>query len=575
MKNRKINWIIAFGILMISACHTNEEEVTFVENNDPPKVTVSTVQTARIINENGTSLTNYDATYNAQQQNDLSQAFLIFDGKRVKKYGEKMTITTSKGKVSDFVVSGLENDINYTVLTVFEQRNQEAFDHLEKKVFPISKNINLQTQTTTYTLNGNSYAGKVNLTYFSPDVGNTFHLTAIPTNRVGKELNGERNYLDIYEAFYLDLIADNGQNLEAELNITNHWLNEKDNKLWFFDVENAVWKIIETTNRNQIHSFTHKKKGFYCIARSIPGLYVSGYLDLSSKPVSNLRINLKFGNSSQSVFTSALGKWTAFLPSESDINAEIVAECGTLTSFNIKTKNTPIANLKTSLESSRRLFANIVGQVKDCNGELNTDYILKNHTNNTTYYFTKGSTTDILIPVCGLTEVALSTSSINGREEGNIVLWPVNDIIETGTWFACDMAKKPYFNLIIDGVNKMYWQSKTQKNIDGRWVIALTNGQLESVLTITVPDDGVGNKSDNRLNILLREKSFEGNSYEIYCPTSTQGCGFDHFEITHFDYKDDKWIRGYFKGRFWVKTLTSLTAGYKNVEGEFQVKKEF
>lgn len=573
MKYIKINWLAVLGILLISSCHTNEEEIISTEYNDPPRVTISTTQTARVINENGEALINFDATYNQQQQNDLKQAFVLFDGKLVNKYGEKLTINHASGATSTYSISGVENDINYSVLTVFENRNKVEFAHDTKMNIAINEKTTLTTQPNTHSLNGNSYNSKVNITHFSPDLNNDVHITAIPANRMGKDINGEHKYLEMYDVFFLDVTSENGQPLETKLAIKSDYLQENGIKIWAFDYDKAIWLPVKTEDNNQ--SFTYQKSGYYCMAKSKPGIYASGQLVLENTPISNIRINLYDGQSRQSVFTSTQGKWFAFLPADADISAEVKAACGPIETFNIKTQNAPIENLTTSMDNSSHLFTRIVGQVKDCNGDLNMDYILKNHTDQTTYYFAKGSSTDILLPVCESGEVSLSTSTIDGNEEGNMVTWRVEDVIQTGTWFACDRAKNPYFNLIIDGTNKMYWQTKTQQNSDGRWSIDLQDEQSNIVLTIFVPDDGVGKKADNRLNILLREKSFEGQGYEIFCPTSTQGCGFEHFEITHFDFQNDDLIRGYFKGRFWVKTLSPLTAGYKNVEGEFQIKKEF
>jgi hypothetical protein len=186
MKYIKINWLAVLGILLISSCHTNEEEIIRIEHNDPPRVTISTTQTVRVINENGEALINFDATYNQQQQNDLAQSFVVFDGKLVNKYGEKLTINTASGVSSTYSISGVENDINYSVLTVFENRNKVEFAHDTKMNIAINEKTTLTTQPNTYTLNGNSYNAKVNITHFSPDLNNDVHITAIPANRVGK-----------------------------------------------------------------------------------------------------------------------------------------------------------------------------------------------------------------------------------------------------------------------------------------------------------------------------------------------------------------------------------------------------
>ncbi len=117
-----------------------------------------------------------------------------------------------------------------------------------------------------------------------------------------------------------------------------------------------------------------------------------------------------------------------------------------------------------------------------------------------------------------------------------------------------------------------------QSDKKSQWAIGVRmtdSGKTQADLTLFAPGDGVGDKPDPLLNILLQSDTFNGKAFEIYCPTSTDGCGFERFSFTHFDYKGDKFIRGYFKGKFWTKSYGPLKASYKQMEGEFQVKKEF
>ncbi|HMU05678.1 MAG TPA: hypothetical protein PJ990_18725, partial [Saprospiraceae bacterium] len=204
MKYIKINWLAALGIVLLSACHTNEEEIIRTENIDPPRVTISSTQTARVINENGEALINFDATYNQQQQNNLAQSFVVFDGKLVNKYGEKLTVNLASGTTSTYSISGVENDINYSVLTVFENRNKITLGHDITNNIAINPSTTLTTVPNAYLLNGNIYNSKVNVTHFSPYLNNDNHITSIPTNRVGKEVDGAHKYLEMYDVFYLN-----------------------------------------------------------------------------------------------------------------------------------------------------------------------------------------------------------------------------------------------------------------------------------------------------------------------------------------------------------------------------------
>lgn len=95
------------------------------------------------------------------------------------------------------------------------------------------------------------------------------------------------------------------------------------------------------------------------------------------------------------------------------------------------------------------------------------------------------------------------------------------------------------------------------------------------VLSLYLPANSVGMQKDEMCNILIQEPSFFGKKVELFCPTSTLGCGFDEVVITHIKDEDNGYIRGYFKGRFWTKTFDPLSANYNEMSGEFQIKKDF
>ena len=556
------------------ACHENEESITETDVTDPPKVTISTTHTARIINEYGQEKTAFTATFNQQQWKAEKNGVMVFEAKKINKYGEKMTIKDDKGFDQAFLLSGHENDINYSVLTIFDNKKTKTFAHDNTTTLDVSPEIALAPNT--FKINNSTYIGQVQTTTFAPDINDAFQATAIPQVRVGQDANGRRVFLNISKSYFLKINTVFGENLTANINILNpkNVFTSDNLKLWYCDMDAAVWREVTVNKETDVFHYPHTKDGFYCLAVASPGIYVSGKTLLDGKPVSNL--TLKIASHNQYIHTSAAGNWSVFLPTNATTALEISASCGMITKANIVTQNTDIQNFIIDLNKAKSAFSLLKGKVKDCLGNNAGSYILKNANAGDGYIFGKDAAIEQWIATCDLKEIVLKASDIYGNETGNPIVWPVSPVIESGSWFACTEAKNPYINLIIDGENKMYWDMSTSKNTDGRMKIQITKpGSSEALLNLIAPADGTGIKMDNQLNILLRENEFEGKGYEIYCPTSTLGCGFERFEITHFNYQNDKIIRGYFKGKFWTKSYNPLTAGYKNVEGEFQVLKAF
>lgn len=573
--------IYILGLVFISslnACYDNEETVTESETNDPPKVTISTTHAIKVTNENGQEVAEYSTIFGQQTQIYTNAGLKVFEGQKINKHGEKLTIIDNRGIEYQFLLSGHQNDINYSAVSIFTNRNVQQFTADQSFLLEKNNEIQLTTVANTFHVNGSNYTGNLTAQTFVPNLAIAYHNLAVPQIRTAKNHKGQRVFLTISNTFFVDFKASGTSGVTGDISLTGDiqgLINGK-TKLWYCDIDAAIWKEINFTSNNSEVKFNYQKSGFYSIAEETPGIYVSGQLLLDGDPISNMQLKIGKETNVQYLHTSAQGHWMAFLPADSRVPVEVVADCGVIKSLSIETNNTDIQNYSIDLNDLKSQFSKVQGQVKDCNGKKVSSYILNKHGNTNDYFLGRDEAVNVWIPTCNSSEITLSTSDISGVESGNRVVWTVKEELNTGTWFACARAKNPYFNLIIDGENKMYWESSTSRNTDDRMLILLQqNGGGERPLTIYAPSDGVGTKPDNQLNILLREKSFVGKSYELYCPTSTLGCGFESFEITHFDHANDGIIRGYFKGRFWVKTFEPLTAGYKNIEGEFQVKKEF
>jgi hypothetical protein len=558
------------------ACHDNQEIVlTQEEVIDPPKVVVSTTHAVKIIDENGQEAKNYVAKFNQQTRNIENPNLLVFNATKVNKYGEKITITDNQGIATELLLFGNENDINYSVLTIFKNRKKNTMTTIEESAIDIGNDLNLRTVANSYKVGNNNFTGNINFATYFPNLADANHIASFPNLRIGKDLENVRLFLKISRVLHLDILSPSMEQVECKLTLQGRIseLINKNQKLWYCDVENAIWKEVNTEITSTGINFAHNKNGYYCIAEGVPGVQVQGRLKINDNPSPNL--TMQISSSSQQIYTSNSGHWSTFLPSNSRIGVEVYADCGTISNFEINTTQSEIKNLDINLENVSGNFSPLTGQVKDCNGQLMKQSVLKN-TNTNTYYVNNTSAVNTHIATCNKPTVSLIASDISGTEKGNIIEWKIKDNIETGSWFACNRAQNPYLNLIIDGQNKMYWDCTTTLNTDGRFVINIKEPSIASpILQIFVPADGVGDKLENQINIVLKETSFSGNGYEFFCPTSTQGCGFEKFSISHYNDNNDGIIRGSFKGKFWVKTLMPLTVGYKNIEGEFQLPKSF
>ena len=158
---------------------------------------------------------------------------------------------------------------------------------------------------------------------------------------------------------------------------------------------------------------------------------------------------------------------------------------------------------------------------------------------------------------------------------GPSIQWVAADTVDIYSVFACEESKMEYLSLMVNGDRKMYWDLASSISPESRLLIE--EGGEEHKLDLQIAISGMKDRAyaDEELNIRFEDRSLGQSGYSLYCPTSSTGCGFTTFIITHYPETAGEWIRGYFEGTFWIKTFQPLTAGYKSVRGEFQVYKEF
>ncbi len=577
--NRSIYLFLTFLTVCVGACHKNVEEVDELQFPEEPGILVSTTATGQVTDENGKTLAGLKFELAQQTWQASQQDFYVLKAFQIKKYGERLRVTDQTGAHADFALTAIENDINYEVHTFFKDRQRKTFAPNTTPTWIFGDQLTVKAVPNSFQKNGSNYSGAVVSEAYEADLQKTYHRRAIPASRRGREISGSYKYLKVQRAFHLQLLDVGLNPITCDLTLTEPklQLGSADTKLWFFNFDLGHWVEMEkkTASAHQV-TFNFAQNGWYCLAPSAPGVFASGRLVSELSAIPNIHVNFSNEYDVQTFYTSGSGKWTAYLPANSKIVGAVQAPCGEIFNFKFETGSTEVKNLETDLSSVSNQFARVKGIVKDCEGKPMQSYLLRSAAAGGTTYYRNGASLDQLIPICNEAELLMSTANEDGTEVGNIVAWPKSAIIESGSWFACNQAKGPYFNLVIEGENKLFWDAKTIKNQNGRLEFRMTDfGKNQPDITLFAPGDGVGEKPDNVLNILLQADNFNGKSFEIYCPSSPDGCGFERFSITHFDYKGDKFIRGFFKGKFWTKSYGPLKASYKQMEGEFQVKKEF
>jgi hypothetical protein len=262
------------------------------------------------------------------------------------------------------------------------------------------------------------------------------------------------------------------------------------------------------------------------------------------------------------------------VPANSFIELSIQTACGDILWEDVQTKMTSEAIPAIDVTSEVSVIQ-LQGTARGCADEILSNHFLQIGMNDheTTLYFDSGV---FSLPLVICDESMLVTSYTNDwADHGPTIYWDTALELNLHSTYACAEAMQEYFALRINGDNKIYWTGQSQLTVSQRTHISAQDPlQPDAICNVWISGMGIGNFDDMQLNIQFEDVSLSNEGYSLYCPTSSEGCGFEDFEITHFG-NTGEWIRGYFQGTFWVKTFHPLTAGNKKIVGEFQIYRDF
>jgi hypothetical protein len=219
--------------------------------------------------------------------------------------------------------------------------------------------------------------------------------------------------------------------------------------------------------------------------------------------------------------------------------------------------------------------ATVLGIARDCNLNPLSDHLsfIEGETN--AVLFSPDPEINFTVVACKAGSMSISSINMTDGQYGPSIRWPAADTIRVYSSMACTQAQNEYLSLFVSGEKKIYWNLKTELVSGDRLLIEDDGNEPDLEFQVFVEGMAQGTYEDNMLNIVFEDKHLGAKGYSLYCPTASSGCGFTSFTITHFPGQSGEWIRGHFEGKFWIKTFHPLTAGYRPVEGEFQVYREF
>lgn len=565
-------YLFLFVAIAFSSCYEDFENNVDTQIDDPVKYVTNTLLSGLVTDHNGLTLnTGLSGSFGNDNTSNESFPFFNFKGVQIDKFNEVITLDIN-GTSHEYIVPTIENQINYSHRAIFTDRSITSITADISK--EIDNTLSISTNTNSFQSNGSQYSGEVVIHHHTIDVDNKWHLATLPGNNTAIGSEGLPLYLKFEQVEYIAFKSQNDEILDISMDqVQAEWLtNINDLEVWHYDNMINKWRFIPTEN----NVFTLNQNGYYATAQSEYYVYASGYLYEDGLAIANTELQITEDNKLLStVRTASNGQWVAIVPAHSQVAVTVINDCDEVASVIFETIDEDIETDPINLEWTASTVYNLTGQIKSCNdANVQTSYLEIITAEGISIYYVDNTTFNINIISCS-DHITVRSVNEDGTESGAQLQWELDDAtLNLRSIYACNDTQEEYLSLRIDGGYSQYYGGQSFYEND-RTIIDfsnMANGDLD--LKIWFTGDETGNYTDDALNIEFDDRFYNNRGFQLDCASSSEGCGFDEFEISQYQ-ETDKWIRGYFKGRFWIKSYNPLTAGYKDVEGDFQVRRDF
>lgn len=561
------------ALIILCSCHDDSDEVvTIIEKPDPPSILITT-RLVSVMDPTVIEANHPEQTFAGQTASFDLLPFAQVKGSGINRDYELLRLTTQSNLPFLKVQSLVENDVNYTHLSIpaITTFSGQTSDDATYAISP-NATLHIPSNSLTYT-DGASFQGTYKVSLASMNPANNSAID-IPTYT---GITGSKEEVSLFfdACYYVVFTSSDGTELKTNGATYISLPATTVNKGWVFNDEKGIWNTLGSTNETDPTKISIQGSGYYASAVEKPMTRVNGTLSINGKLTPHYPIRITYANQQRLIYSTNNGAWALQLPSSTECTAHVILPCGEEQQFLLTTTSATEMESTIQLTSDGVDNALIVGNTRDCNLNPvhNTITVLQGERES--LIFSPDPDINFHIPICKNGTISITSIAMADGQSGPSITWKAADTIDIYTSFACEMARNEYLSLFVSGEKKMYWNLKSSVLPGNKLLIANDDSDPELEFEVFVEGLEEGVYQDNMLNILFKDMHLGIKGYSLYCPTATSGCGFTSFTITHFPQASGQWIRGHFEGTFWIKTFNPLTAGYRPVEGEFQVYRDF
>jgi hypothetical protein len=549
-------------------------------SKEHPPIAISGNIIGIVHDEFGNEISNFTSKLVNKTYHSYKTGYYHFAVSNVNKNGVPVNISKDDYQYN-FTLKPLNNEINYFSHTIFTKPKSIVIQSDQPLSFSFDNNAKIVIEPNAYMTGNEKFMGEVTLKSFVPDLQNPIHLEAMPGDHLAEDHQSNEVWLDYNKAIYFEIKTINNNELttakkSAHVSLKSNNECEKC-MVWRYDDTLNLWKEHFTPVDHNNITFEITQSGFYCLAT--PEIYnlVEGILHSENIPYRNQAVDI-YDDSRllQRVYTTNNGKWFTHLPINRKYEYKFIYNCSDIheESFSIAEEDqNQVLPPNIGKQSSRK----IKGEIRNCKNELVNEHFLQMwQEDKYRCLFFKDAKVDIDIFSCSNEKIFIQSANEFWNEIGpKLEYTEVNKEVDFLRSYSCNEIKNNgYFNIKLDDKEKLFFLTEA-KLINNRTKMIIYDLDPNMEMIIIFSGKEPRNYNDNELNIYFEGLKIDGENYEIKCENSTEGCGFKSFNIETYGDKKGSWIKGNFKGDFWVKSFDPLMARYRKIEAEFLVPRSF
>ena len=304
--------------------------------------------------------------------------------------------------------------------------------------------------------------------------------------------------------------------------------------------------------------------GYYMIATTQPGIYAEGIVEYDGQRISYAKGELQYSNIA-SVVTSENGRWANVFPLGADVEVELQDACNSIVATSSYTIAPTIEEHITEVASGTSIY-NLETSVLSCDGNSILFPSVRLATSNSSDVFLfSDAQVDRLVLLCNDESFEIAGYDNDTGESGPSFVWEL-DNSNIDFLSQCNESNDGFAHITI----------KDESEFFSAFNLTTTSDQTilessDSRIRIVFRGSEERSYQNDEVNIYINDPDFGTLGYKVECAESLLGCGFQQFNVTHYE-ESGGWLRASFSGTLWGQTISNPSIGNLDIEGVIAIK---